>query len=358
MNNNTVTHFSNLLTWNYGLEEEALLNSILKFRNASSISRVKLSIKKTGDISLQERFKALPDAVQTRIAIAPSTLWHINTVSVQRVLRGHLESSISSEELRLNSYNGKIENREVWTALGDVCFSISACKKTISQPTFCGTVIDACSPHSVAEITASDFKENFGSLVKFSDKEFEENLQKISGSLSMIEQSSSSVALLLKTVMRSIIPRKDNSNTAYKGSSNIQANGRMILFNPHIKEVCMTTVTNSVVHEAIHMLIYSLEERGALFRDTEFAKNSRIESPWSGVSLSLRAYFHAVCVWYGLSEFWKSQFCNNDFNPTLREHFSALASKGLRNNIALNKLAVFKHQLSDEAICIMEQLYA
>jgi hypothetical protein len=80
--------------------------------------------------------------------------------------------------------------------------------------------------------------------------------------------------------------------------------GRSFVTNPQLPDATPACLAESVVHEAIHGLLY----RDALGRPWVVGEPAdetpRLSSPWTGRPLPVRAYLEAACVWFGLVHLW------------------------------------------------------
>jgi hypothetical protein len=91
--------------------------------------------------------------------------------------------------------------------------------------------------------------------------------------------------------------------------------GRSFVTNPQIPEATLECITEGVVHEAIH---------GLLFRDSLLqpwvdgdaaAEVPRVQSPWTGRALPVRSFLEAVYVWFGLVHLWALATRTAAFDP-------------------------------------------
>ncbi len=94
-------------------------------------------------------------------------------------------------------------------------------------------------------------------------------------------------------------PSKINS------SSFSQYIGLALLVNPHLPAVDVEKLTDSIVHESIHSMLFMLEEVASRFLLDRLSAKIMVKSPWSGNVINLHAYLHACLVWYGLYWFWR-----------------------------------------------------
>jgi len=80
--------------------------------------------------------------------------------------------------------------------------------------------------------------------------------------------------------------------------------GRVGLINVLSRGWNVAKLSNAIVHEAIHSLIYKLELQHALYSDNDAPEKCTAVSPWSGRTLKLHSFVHACFVWFGLWCFW------------------------------------------------------
>ena len=80
--------------------------------------------------------------------------------------------------------------------------------------------------------------------------------------------------------------------------------GRIVLINPHLPQLDLSQLTDKLVHEAIHSLLYAVEVEHPLVRDRALADGVYVVSPWTGTTLGFYSYLHACFVWYALWCFW------------------------------------------------------
>ena len=78
----------------------------------------------------------------------------------------------------------------------------------------------------------------------------------------------------------------------------------MGLFNLHSEASNVYKISNAIVHESIHSLIYKLELHEDLYADQNAAHEVMTVSPWTERPLQVHSFVHACFVWYGLLNFW------------------------------------------------------
>jgi hypothetical protein len=80
----------------------------------------------------------------------------------------------------------------------------------------------------------------------------------------------------------------------------------------------LAAISDSIVHEAIHSLIYRIELFDSFYEDNSAVLFTKAISPWSGRELNLHSFVHACFVWFGLWHFWSlSAITGVDYAPYL-----------------------------------------
>lgn len=71
-------------------------------------------------------------------------------------------------------------------------------------------------------------------------------------------------------------------------------------------ELHLADMVSALVHEAVHHYLYMLEFLHPLYmwRNPSDFEEARVTSPWTGVTLPLSSFCHALVVWHVLNRFW------------------------------------------------------
>jgi hypothetical protein len=113
---------------------------------------------------------------------------------------------------------------------------------------------------------------------------------------------------------------KGPQGSSFISSSNGWYIGRTLLVN--LEQVPTELVADALIHEAIHVLLYMVDEVNPWQPSLEMstALGNTIVSPWTLNKLSIRNLVQAVFVWFGLFNFWQKalafekydqEFCRN-----------------------------------------------
>jgi HEXXH motif-containing protein len=275
----------------------------------------------------------LPDWAANRFLAAPETRRHISK------LRHHPKEHIlffRSALLAEQTLAGNDANCEAcWSALGDFYFSgpvtVDPCfdrwkpDLTFVAPRVHGLIpVDFCSPHAQVVNSMPDCPYD-----PYQPKEVAELGALLDRALVLIELVSPTAASLIHRFVQVIVPRRDvlNPQTAF-GSSTPSHVGRLLLRNCHLMEIGQ--MVDSLVHEAIHAILFVVEVSEPFLVDAQVDQQPRLCSPWSGRLLPLHAYLHACFVWYGLAQFWREVMRLGVLPPPVIDYFLNAALRGFR----------------------------
>ena len=86
---------------------------------------------------------------------------------------------------------------------------------------------------------------------------------------------------------------------------------------------------SALLHESIHNYLYMVEAEYPFSVDINRLHNFTAQSAWSGRTLPLASFVHAVFVWFGLSQMWH-QVQARDAHPDATQEYIA-AARGFLN---------------------------
>jgi len=144
------------------------------------------------------------------------------------------------------------------------------------------------------------------------------------------------------------LPDHDAPEQFSSGSSG-QFVGRTVIANAHLEKVSATEISEALVHEAIHSVLYMAEQQRPWVLNSDlYAGPARIASPWTGNPLPLRPYLQACFVWYGLICYWVELLRSRFLNDLCARQRLDIALSGFRRVELLAKIGPFLDELSDE----------
>lgn len=152
------------------------------------------------------------------------------------------------------------------------------------------------------------------------------------------------------TKLLHVLPDDDAPGQFSSGSSG-QFVGRTVIANAHLDKITAIEVSEALVHEAIHSVLYMAEQqRPWVLKPALYAGPARIASPWTGAPLPLRPCLQACFVWYGLACYWTA-LLGGDLPCDERSRAMdrlAVALSGFRRLDLIANIAPFVADLSAE----------
>ena len=154
------------------------------------------------------------------------------------------------------------------------------------------------------------------------------------------------------TILLRKIPEKETLFTSGSDGGYI---GRIVICNGHTVED--SVIVDALVHEAIHGLLYMIDELNVWQPDRELSNKigRTVVSPWSNNSITIRNLVQAIYVWYGLYNFWDKY--GLAISETYRNDRLKLISKGF----LLLDLSPYKEILNEktfEELCLIKNGFA
>jgi hypothetical protein len=172
---------------------------------------------------------------------------------------------------------------------------------TFRAPRLGNMVVDAFRP-----FTEIDFPLPLGEVTNHTPEELEFITWRVEKSLDQISRISRTARTAVDALVQVLsLIRAPQSVKGTQSFSNKSVLGRMGLANADSNRWCISKISDAIVHESIHALIYKIELTNSLYLDysVEFEGFTAV-SPWSGRTLPLHSFVHACFVWFGLYNFW------------------------------------------------------
>jgi hypothetical protein len=134
--------------------------------------------------------------------------------------------------------------------------------------------------------------------------------EQINKALEIIKEVSPNTYSLIDNFTNVIHFREDPSRPNYASWSTHIGIGQIVACNFDYVVDDIEEVVDFIIHESTHNFLHLMEEKyGSFLEDISFekkwVKEKIVASPWSGEKIDLGSYTHAVCVWYGLANFWQ-----------------------------------------------------
>ena len=220
---------------------------------------------------------------------------------------------------------GRCDDRGLGRYLADLLESGPA------EPGELGLVVDCDSPAAVC-FDYSTLRDGGMRLERYSDPhERALALDRLRAAMAGIDATDATDAGVAAFVRRFTLAANvvlDAETPKFTSGSTSQYVGRSLFCNAHLPGVDGDLMAESLVHEAIHSLLYMHEVREAWIDEDVITRDSVVESPWSGATLLIRPFLQACFVWFGLAHFWSRAQGGSAFRPERVEARLEVARRG------------------------------
>ncbi|MFE5026282.1 HEXXH motif-containing putative peptide modification protein [Streptomyces sp. NPDC056656] len=194
--------------------------------------------------------------------------------------------------------------RSVQTALGDHLWQSSPAPaggyRHSRAPSVRGIVIDGSKSSSARGLARLD--DPFEGVTDHDSHELQWFVDAITRSLDTIASANGEALLLITKGVRVISLRREAQGNTSSSSWPLFP-GYLRLWNAAGADPLW--LVDTILHEAIHSLLYMVEAGEKWFTDPDPRRSGKV-SPWSGRNLPLHSFVHACFVWFGLMSFWSA----------------------------------------------------
>jgi hypothetical protein len=309
--NSLIATLPAFLTWQTG-------NDLTRSACMNHVHYVYYQVKqwsKHADTDLLHSITSLPKSSQQRLLLAPRFYNLLRSNSEPGADKIDSFRQFLDLERYLCNQDGD-QPRGSWTALGDFYLApeksaderapaftsgFSFRGETFKAPKVGSIVLDAFRP-----FTKADFPPPLGEVTNHTPEELEVIAKRLEQSLEQIGRISRTARSAVDAMVQVIsLIRVPQSMKGTQSFSNKPVLGRMGLANADSNRWTVSKIADSIVHEAIHALIYKIELTNSLYLDDSLEGGPlRIASPWTGRKLPVHSFLHACFVWFGLWNFW------------------------------------------------------
>lgn len=304
--------------------------------------------------ALDATLRSSSDSAFSRVLTAPETSYRLIWKPETAPQLGHFILAALRAEERLAGVPMRFE-AEAWTALGDVGFFPDGRIERQPQLSF-EMPLDFGSP--LARAVDLGNGDTTTPREPFTPAERARVLSLLGEACAGIERVNSLILAFTVRFNKVLVLQKDSAepNNFTSGSTG-QYVGRSFLTNPHLDGVHVVAVAESLVHEAIHALLYMQERRKAWVSTSLYQGPQVLISPWTGSRLALRPFMQACFVWYGLLNLWCAALLAGQFEPLRVRARIAVALQGFLEGRLIERLAPWRADISDdvvEAIAVLQ----
>jgi hypothetical protein len=340
------------LTWTAGME---LLQTACKIYVHWSYNQLR-TWSESANANLFDAVLALPKPNQQRLLLAPRSFNLLRSSSEPDPEEiDKLKKLIGMEQYLCHQSSEYPRND--WSALGDYylpsdietsdrladgLLTAWSPRQSFNAPTLGHIVLDAYSPYPNTPYPAE-----VGELASLTTEEIVIARRRLEESLNYIRAVSRVAGLTVDASIQVVtLARAQNYPEVTLALSQRSTIGIVRMLNLHSDKWTVYKTSNSLVHEAIHSLIYKLELVCDLYTDEAGAWQIETVSPWTGRTLLVHSFVHACFVWFGLWKFWSLA---DGGNSSVRE-FREKARSGFLSGSPLSGI-------SEEALeCIQPDL--
>ena len=348
------TGYEHILTWEKDLKNSNLVyNTFNKVLAQSLLSFDNPSLEK-----LLETLKTLPNESFWRILTSPDFYQRLIEASKGNLegLVIFLQDSILVEEIR---FGKKINlQQSKWSANGDLFVPPDELNEINPDWDFNHQYhsellndqlpLDFGSIHARRDMPVESFRPiKYGDAIPFSKEEKKITEEKVNNAFKKIAICTPIAAQFVLNYAKTIVLRKDFTNPkTFQSSSCNGYIGQIVLLNPHLSHVDEAYISESIIHESIHSLMWRAEVLSQIIKDPQKEMGTVI-SPWTGAELHYYTILQACFVWYGIANFWRMNL-NSDLFPKLRtKYLYERAIKGFEKQNFMNQVRKYSDNLSE-----------
>ena len=343
----------------------SLQDSVCSRRFDSCLSYVGLADSKLAG-QMRQTFLDFPAISKQSFLTAPETFYRIS------ILRRDPAKSIIYLCDSLNAEAASIGldetvTKKLWTSLGDFYYAGQSRAQAVpSENHFVWNENRSfVAPRIASKIVIDFFSPSYDSAknngfpaeyLEYSADERRVVHERLSTAYETISKVSSVPAQLIRDFVKVLVPHKVQHG--HGSTSQTSVPGRVLIRGAETSSLAW--LISSLVHEAIHQLLYVLEFAGS-FIVTDVERKSlvvRVNSLWTGRELAMHSFFHACFVWYGLANFWSRARNRSDLGISRSDVEAELnrAASGFNESNPVDALGTNSQLVRYDALCIARSL--
>jgi hypothetical protein len=207
-----------------------------------------------------------------------------------------------------------VSDRELWTALGDVALLPDGSRRSFGHTR--GIPLDFGSANLRKLNLEGELRADGDEAFLCYDVADAACLrQALDAATTAIRKTNPAADFIVETFTKVVmVARTSQDAHTFMSGTNGGWPGRVLLVNAHAPAVSHEVLADSVVHEAIHGLLF-LEQLDKAWADNwDQLSAGTATSPWTGRVLPAGAFLEACFVWYGLANFWTTAFDSDHFD--------------------------------------------
>lgn len=340
--------------WAYQIHLERLVHTLCALSSPDRQGGSEGDPEVSGIARTMGALHSLPPKSFLRIVAAPETFYRLLRAGEDALhptdVADFLSRAVQAEKASLGE---DIEFREgVWSALGDRYFppgwhagnrswsletrAVEWCpERPYEGPSLRnGVPVDFASPYACRALHVDPRRGlQLGPTIPYAPAQIQSILGRLNGALEILEAMQTTVYTFVQRFVGLVQLRQDTRNEGFFTSASSNAFiGRTVLVNAHLEGIDTARLADALVHEAIHSLLYRIEQESPFVLAPTSVDRVRLVSPWTGGLLKLHAYLHACLVWYGLVFFWLQVRERQGLPASTVDHYLNLARRGFSGN--------------------------
>jgi hypothetical protein len=338
---------------------ESAYTSLLSRRLGTELGRLETMDAQSASRVI-EHLGAADAPTLRRVVLAPETcsrlLWGHPGGCDERDLWQYLTDVLEVERARFDPPAAPTDTR--WSALGDLRID-GASGAVVVQPTAAGVVVDTESPAAIC-FDYSTLHRDGMELRHYQDPaERELALDRLEEAMRGIDQVNAALAGFVRrfTLVANVLA--DGESPKFTSGSTAHYIGRSLFCNAHLPSADVELLAESLVHEAIHSLLYMHEACEPWVVDGQrFTEDAEVESPWTGATLVVRPFLQACFVWFGLTHFWSLAQAGSPFRPGRVEERLTTARDGFLKGPLPERISDHAPHIAPRVLDLLREMQA
>jgi hypothetical protein len=360
---NLIAHMPRLLAWG---DADSFLDLIHRLDHQVARIRLRQTLneieKADSEVSrvMRDLLEKLPPWAATRFMIAPATRRRVALLRTDPAAHAAFLYRSLKAELRLSG--GTSSGEGCWTALGDFFLTNQAGDFVDPRTGKWSPDVNlrAFRLHQVVPVdglspNVLDINSPALPYVLHNTEEFAVLGEKLESAMGVAVSAARTAGQVIQRFVKVIVALKTSAGGA-GSSSHYTVEGQIVLRNTHVSP--QATIVTSMVHEAIHQVLYVLES-GERFVNAKASYNHMTaESAWTGRQLPIHSYLHACFVWYGLATFWRRALRSTLLPADAMQAQLDEALRGFRAGNPADRLLPYRDTICPEAMQSVDSLWS
>jgi hypothetical protein len=192
---------------------------------------------------------------------------------------------------------------------------------------------------------------------QFTDDELQRVHGRVAATMATLDQLSRTVSRFVDRATCVLVLQIDPASPTHVASgTNGNYIGRSFVTNPQLDDGTLDCLAEGIVHEAIHGLLYRDSLHRPWVRGEAANEVPRVRSPWTGRTLTVRAYLEAACVWFGLAHLWALGHQAQLFEPAEARRRLVRSVSGFGQGALVDRLNPWRADIRPDIVEVIDGL--